>query len=350
MKRKKNTKPNENQTSHNPKNNEISKKQKAPQSNNAYFRPLDVVDNIVNINNMDFNMCEQTYNENHDVTGAPKQFIGVRSGFAIANEVKEEERMLLIDHISIKNQENIYLKRINKKMGKIKKNKQNDNYDCLSLSTTNEKINNSLESISSSSDNNSDISNSYLIDSCNDEQEYGYNNDDIDEEMLRLTKKTICDNCEICKVTLIDNIKSIDSSTNKLVRILNSSINSGNNTQLINLVYDTRKELIETPNIKSSIPINFWSKAMLYFHVNGNCNYINTVRVNNTNIQTIQKIMAHICENEIICEDQLSQKIIDKDSLDKLYKCGSILNKCLLLNKQLQNKEALKERPKKNLK
>ena len=293
MKRKKSTKANETHILNATKGIDTTKKQKQQiQFNNINVRTPDYVDNI-NINNMDFNMCEQNYNDNHESTTS-KQFIGVRSGFSISNEVKEEERLLLIDHIIIKNKEKKYLDRINNKMGKIKKNKYDNNYECLSLSTTNEIKDNSSESSSSSSSsciNNNNNDNNNCIDSSNDEQ------DDIicnDEETLRLTKKSICDNCEICKITLVDNIKSVDSSTNKLIRILNSSVNSGNNTQLINLVYDARKELIELPNINTSIRINFWSKAMIYFHVNGNCNYINTVRVNNTNIQTIQKIMDSI--------------------------------------------------------
>lgn len=303
--------------------------------------------NIANQNLFGFTLCDDNYTQEEvNLTTAAnlnsKEFIGVRSGFPKTDNILQEEKNMLIEHIKTKKKEEKYIASLLNKKKKIVKT-SNDDYDILSFSNSiNKRKNDSIDELNetnsheiNNTQSDSNVSNNNISDDdfSNSSEQF------IDDETLKNTKLFIINNCEICKISLIDELGRDESATIKLVRILNSSSTSGGNTQLINLIHHSRRECVENPAIKNSIHINFWSKAMLYFHVNGYCDSINPNRVNNSNIRKIQDIISYMYENEIICEDPTGQKLIDQSSLNKFYKCISLQHKCLLLKNQLQKEK-----------
>lgn len=326
----------------------LPKDKKRNKNNTIQQIPPNILFEDINRNNFnqnlpDFSLYDENCIQEELNVINNKEFIGVRSGFPKNDIIIQEEKDMLLEHLKIKKKEEKYLISLLNKKKKIIKN-SNDDYDCLSFSNStqkNKKINESINtSIDDSQQNfSNDLNNiqtpDNIINTDVSEDSSSCVEHVIDDEFLKNTKLSIINNCEICKISLIDELSRDESPTIKLVRILNSSSTSGSNKQLINLIYHSRKECVETPAIKNSLKINFWTQSMIYYHVNGYCDSINPMRVNNCNIQKIQNMISQIYENEIICEDPTGQKLIDQNSLNKIFKCVSMQHKCLLFKNQL---------------
>lgn len=149
----------------------------------------------------------------------------------------------------------------------------------------------------------------------------------------RLTRyvKGITHKCRLCKIlSTITTEDAIVNNNQKIVHNLEQYVGKMDPLTLAGIGYKWRK-IQEEQMMEEGTEFKFWSRAMVFFHITGECGYFNPKIAMLRYVKRLDKISTHIMNKSIV------EKGANGDTIN--YKAASLVIKCAQLLTQIDSKK-----------